>query len=102
VAENALVLGWSVPAEIDHSKTRLVRFSDVYCSNKSAKLTLLQKLAYNKMLNLNLGAKFPEPISQKKYRKCFLLNKLYIIVKFAFVNHSFKSQLSLWLNFTLI
>jgi hypothetical protein len=29
VAEIGWVLGWPVPAEIDHSKTRLVQFSDV-------------------------------------------------------------------------
>jgi hypothetical protein len=28
---NGLVFGWSVSAEIDHSKTRNVHFSDVYC-----------------------------------------------------------------------
>jgi hypothetical protein len=28
--ENSPVLGWSVPAEIDHWKIRLVRFSNVY------------------------------------------------------------------------
>jgi hypothetical protein len=31
VAKNGLILGWQIPAEIDHLKTRLVCFSDVYC-----------------------------------------------------------------------
>jgi hypothetical protein len=29
--ENSLVLERSIPTEIDHSKTRLAWFSDVYC-----------------------------------------------------------------------
>jgi hypothetical protein len=29
--QNGLVLGWPVPAEFDHLKTRLLRFPDVYC-----------------------------------------------------------------------
>jgi hypothetical protein len=34
-AKNGLVLGWPVPDETDHSKTRLVRFSNAYyISNK--------------------------------------------------------------------
>jgi hypothetical protein len=33
-AKNCPVLGELVPAENDHLKTRLVRFSDVYCMSK--------------------------------------------------------------------
>jgi hypothetical protein len=32
-AQNGLVLGWLVLAEIDQWKTGLIRFSDVYCSS---------------------------------------------------------------------
>jgi hypothetical protein len=32
-AKNGPLLGWLIAAEIDHFKTGLVKFSDVYCIN---------------------------------------------------------------------
>jgi hypothetical protein len=41
-SQNGAVLGWPVPAEIDHLKTRLVLLSDV-CCNFATKILNWQK-----------------------------------------------------------
>jgi hypothetical protein len=43
VAKNGPVLGWLVTVAINHLKTRLVWFSDVYCSFLKPRLYFMQK-----------------------------------------------------------
>jgi hypothetical protein len=61
-AENGPELGRSVQAEIDHSKTRLGRFSNVYCTF----FTSLDKAYLKKRKNYQQHMTPIEKISQQK------------------------------------